>query len=354
MKKIFLFLILTPLLSACSTSNPQGTVLKADRTDYSDWSALMAIESICPLGDTLGLQLSVARKSIIGTERLFFLDYKTRLVYAFTPQGEYLFTVGGLGRAVNEYVDVTDMAFSPDETELHLLDETGIKVYDAGTGQFIRKRELGSIDASSVKGFLPYDEGSYLLFTPEDDYSINKIDNENRATPLRKRGGYQMIYNRFSVVGGQPVVLPDYGRFTIDQETGGRLSARYTIDLGESTFPTSQIPKDFNAFMKADDGEDYFKFICDYYENGKAVYASLVGPSQTYYDLLYDKIVGQLYVGPRDKATNIVFIGMDDDFAYGLAYVDYMTEDSPYYDLFSEYREENMQNPLVVKMKLFP
>lgn len=231
------------------------------------------------------------------------------------------------------------------------MDETGIKVYDAKTGRFVRKKQFCNIEAISIRGFLPCEDEAYLLFTPNDEYSISKINKDGNMIPLRKRKGYQMIYNRFAFTNGKEVVLPDYGNFTIDHVQDDRIVPAYKFEL-DSSLPASMIPADYNSFVQVDDMRDYFKILLDFYECDRYLYASIVGPNQTYYDLIFDKSNGESYMGPHDKDTYVVFTGMDDNYLYGLVYLDYIKSESICYERFRPFIEAGNHNPLFVKIKM--
>lgn len=353
MKKIIALGFVPVFLFACTSKSPNPMSITVEDTNYKDWNSLMEIEEVIPLQDTnFTPKLSVANKCIVGEQQILFWDYKAKLVYAYNTKGNYLFTVGGIGRSDKEYVDICDVAFSPTQKEIHILDRSGIKIYDAHSGLFLNKRLFEGIDISSVQGFLPCEENSYLIFTPNNEYSICMVDSINHLIPLRKRNGYQMKYNRFNRSNSQYMVLPDYGNFTIDCIQGDNIMPAYTIDLGGSALPKGMIPNDYESFVQVDDSKEYFKVILDYYENRGYVYASMVGPNQTYYDLIYDKANGKAYVGPHEEYTNIVYTGMDNEYLYGLVYLDYVKSESPYYDTFSHYIEQGTHNPLIVKIKL--
>ena len=333
------------VMSACSITENDVKTIKVDKTDYCEWNSLMEIDQVVPLLDTLSApKLSVARKCVVADQRIFFWDYKSRMIYAYDLDGNYLFTVGGLGRSDREYIDISDIALTPDQKEIHVLDKSGIKEYDANTGNFLRKKTFKSIDCSAILSFQPCGEYEFLLFTPEMDYSISKIDGSDLTTSLRKRNGYQMIYSRFALANGLYMVIPDYGQYTIDCIQDNKIIPSYRIDLGGKSLPEEKIPNDYESFIKVDNSKEYFKVTLGYFENNKYVYASMIGPNQTYYDLFYSKAEERAYVGPHDLNTNIVFTGMDNEYLYGLVYPEYVKADSPYYDLFRSYIVRGLQS----------
>lgn len=353
MKYLYILGIVIVALSACTYKSNDGEMIIVKSTDFNDWASLMDIKNIVVLQDTFQApHLSVANKCIVGRQQILFWDYKARLVYAYNMEGKYLFTVGGIGRANNEYVDLSDVAFSPDQKEIHVLDKSGIKIYNANDGVFIRKRLFNGIESSNIKGFLPCNENSYLLFTPDNEYSICKIDSIDHVVPLRKKNGYQMVSNRFVLSNGNNTIIPDYGYFTIDHEQDNMICPYYTIDLGSASLPQNMIPKDYGSFVQVDDTKDYFKAVLDYYENNKYIYASIVGPNQTYYNLLFSKTDDRIYVGPHDDKTNMVVVGMDRTYLYGLVYLEYVKAESQNYNLFKPYIDAGIHNPLFVTIAL--
>lgn len=349
-----LFIGLMCSLHSCTKSDiKDGVAILVDDTNFKDWSALMEIEDVVSFQATASSpKLSVASKCVVGNQQILFWDYKAKLVYAYDTKGKYLFTVGGIGQSDREYVDISDVNFSPDQQEIHLLDVTGVKIYNANNGSFIKKRLFRNIESTSIKGCLPCGMSSYLLFTPDNEYSICKVDSIDNITPLRKRNGYQMLYNRFVFTNGEMVVLPDYGQFTVDYVCNNNILPAYAIDLGEHSLPQDKLPNNYGNFVQVDDMKDYFKVILSYYENNNHIYASIVGPNQSYYDLLYAKGSGKVYVGPHDEDSNIVFTGMDNDYLYGLVYLDYVNSNSPYYDLLRKYKESDTHNPILLKIKI--
>lgn len=352
MKRIALLSFILCTFCTCTTKNTSSELIKVDNTEFRDWWSLMEIDEVVTFQDTASApKLSIANKCIVGKEQLLFWDYRTKLVYAYDTRGKYLFTVGGIGRSDSEYVGICDVAYSLDQNEIHILDETGIKVYDSRTGRFLKKQKIRYNEGASIKGFLPCENDTYLLFTPDNEYSISKIDNEGNMIPLRKRNGYQMIYNRFTFANGKVVVLPDYGNFTIDQVKDNKIMPAYTVDIN-SSLPADMVPNDYNSFVQVDDMRDYFKVLLDYYENNNYLYASIVGPNQTYYDLIYDKSKRKVYAGPHDEETNIVFTGMDNDYLYGLIYLDYIKPESQFCEFFRPFMEAGNLNPLFIKIKM--
>lgn len=353
MKRLLYLALMLLIVSSCSNNEQDVKIIKADKIDFNDWASLMEIVEVVTFPETQSApKLSVANECMVTDHRIFFWDNSAGLVYAYDIEGNYLFTVGGIGRSDREYISINDIALTPDQSEIHILDKSGVKEYDAETGAFLRKKTFSSIDCSTIQAFQPCGNDEFYVFTREKDHSICKIDADDKITMLRKRNGYQMVYKRFLLTNNRYMILPDYGQFTIDSIKENKIVPSYKIDLGSNSLPKNMIPADFESFAKVDDSKDYFKVVLDSYENDEFLYALLVGPNHVFYDLFYSKAKDKVYMGPTDDSTNIVFVGMDNEYLYGLVYLDYVKETSPYYDLLSPYKEKNLLNPLLVKLKL--
>ena len=341
------------ILYSCTQIVEYYETIKLTNTEFSDWSSLIKVNDIVPLGsETDSVFLSLAQKCIIGTNRILFWDYKAKTVYVFNHKGDFLFTAGRRGNARNEYIDLRDVNFNKDESNIEILDLSGIKVYNSENGSFICKREIDNIDMGNFYSFMPYDKKSYLLFSTNKDYSIYQLDSVSVLTGLRERKGYQLVYSHFLYSNTNYVVYPDYGQFTIDNYENGQLKPKYHVDFNGQNLPEEYLPKNYDEFNKTDNMQSYFKSILSIQENSDYLYLRTAGPSQTYYDVFYNKKSGQAYAGPSDKDTGLTVIGASSDTFYALIYPDFVTKESYIYNLIKDYLDKGFMNPLLVTFKI--
>ena len=352
-KILGLLFCLCAVLLSCTNGNDKYQRIIVDNVDYTAWDSLLKIEEVIPLGNEKdSLLMSMAQKCIVGKKRILFWDYKAKVVYAFDRQGDFLFTVGGVGHAENEYVNLRDVNFSSDESKIELLDVGGIKVYDAETGDFVERKLHKEVDAAKFYSFIPCENNSYLLFAPSEDFSIYKVDEIGHLTGLRESKGYQFIYNHFLYAEGNYVVCPDYGQFTIDYYVDGILEPQYEIDFAGQNLPENHLPEDFKTFNKVDNMKNYFKSILSVLESKDYLYLRAVGPAQIYYDVFYNKAMGLSYAGPADRKTNFLVTGLDGGMFYALIYPDFISEESFMYSLLDTYIQKSAGNPFLIKFRL--
>ena len=110
--------------------------------------------------------------------------------------------------------------------------------------------------------------------------------------------------------------------------------------------------KNYDEFNKTDNMQSYFKSILSIQENSDYLYLRTAGPSQTYYDVFYNKKSGQAYAGPSDKDTGLTVIGASSDTFYALIYPDFVTKESYIYNLIKDYLDKGFMNPLLVTFKI--
>ena len=350
--------LLIPLLSiaclfSCTSGGQTDAVsIRIENPDFSNWSSLIAVDSIVPLEQTDSSLLSVASTFKVGKSKMLFSDYKANNVYVFDRSGRFLFVAGGIGRSVSEHITVRDIGFSHDQTRIEILDERGIAVYDSDDGGFIERKTIKDRMKNDYYSFLTMDNG-YLLFTPHDDeYSVMRANGRNETEGIREKKSYGLAYKHFWGNADNALVLPDYGCYDIDGYADGRLRAKYRLDFGGQSLPKSKIPLTSEEFDKVDAVNEYFKFISSAIETEDYLYVAAVGPAQTYYDIFYNKETGKTYSGKRDHTLGLVVVDADREFFYGLVYLDYMDETSQFYSHFKEYGVTDMKNPLLIKFHI--
>lgn len=334
---------------SCSEMKQEPNVLRVTDENYSDWASLVQLNEVIPFEENDSSLLSIETKCLVGKERILFSDYATKKVFAFDKRGKYLFSVGNNGGAKSEVIGSSDVVFNQNQSAIEILDKKGVAVYSSDDGRFLERKEIDK-SGNGIQSFIGIENGGYLAFEPFADYSISLCDDSHGKMGLRKRDGYQMVFPRFWSCGGNLLVIPDYGFFTVDTYAGGLLRPKYIIDLGNKSLPHSYIKEKYSEFSKTDAMKEYYKCIMAAMENNLYFYALVVGPAQTYYDLFYNKQTDKLYLGPKDSKTAMMIVDMDSEAVYGIIHMDQLARDSYLYQSLSKY--EGKKNPVLIKFSL--
>ena len=328
------------------------TVLNVENLQFKDWASIIQVDSVIQLGINEDSLLSIAQKCVLANDRIIFWDYKLKSVYVYYRQGVFLFTVGKLGGAENECVELRDVTISPDQQSIELLDATGILVFSMQDGHFIEKKNIDGIKMLGCHRFSHTSEDSYLLFSDMEDYSIYKFTN-GELEGLRKRNGIQLVSERFYHYDGHCMVLPDYGNYVVDIYRDGTLMPKYHIDFGNQALPEDKLPQTWKQFDKLEHTDDYFKSIVSVIEDDGFLYVRSVGPSRTYYDIYWDKKTGKILSGPADMQLGMMTFASCEGFLYGLVYPEYLSKESPLYPYVQSYVEDEDANPIILKFKFY-
>ncbi|MEY8687453.1 6-bladed beta-propeller [Bacteroides sp. AN502(2024)] len=326
-------------------------VIKTVQAHEADWSKMTHIDSMIPLEMTESSLLSIAQKCLVSKERILFCDSKLKQVLAFNRQGRFLFSVGNKGGAANEYVELRDVIFSKDESQIEILDPTGILIYSALDGHFLEKKKVPNFNLNDCFRFTSIKDSVYLFFKSKDEYSIYEW-NAGQLRGLRKRKNEQLVCNHFYVYGDNNLIFPDYGHFVLDEYNDGKLIPKYYIDFGKDfSLPEDMLPQTFDEFNKIDNMNEYFKSITEVVESEDVLYIRAVGPSRKYYDIYWDKLKNKIFAGWADMGMGLVLIQGDGSHFYGLLYPDYVSEQSVFYPLVEKYLHKD-SNPLFVKFRI--
>ena len=355
----FLFCVLINF-SACVSSDKSAsreTVLslrlEADSLQTVDWAARMQLGEIVCLSDNEDSLLSIARKCLLNDTRIVFWDHQLKCVYVYDRGGNFLFTIGRQGGAGYECADLRDIYLGRGaHARIELLDATGVLVFDAADGRFLEKKKLGQEHLAEYYQFAPLADDDYLLFAPDGKYSIYRCSG-GQMKGLRKRESYQLITDRFSFNGDTCVVNADYGIFTIDFYEEGSLKAACHLDFEGEELPTSLLPQTGKAFIKIDAKEEYFKSIASVLTSDQLLYIKVVGPSQTYYDVYYNKLTKRLLAGPSDMSLGINIVAVEGEFLYALVFPEYISDNNVLYEQVKKYFVKGIDsNPILIKFKL--
>lgn len=351
-----LFIFLMGSLCACGPKPEKAEqILLLDESAFvvADWSEIFHIEEIVCLKDNEDSLFSVAQKCLLNNERILFWDAMMKCVYVHDRNGNFLFTVGRRGGADFECADLRDVFLGTDcYGQIELLDATGILAFDAKEGRFLGKRKLGLSSFADYFKFLPLSDTHYLFFAPAGDFSVYEW-NAGELRGLRERKGYQLSTEHFCRDGENVLVNADYGHFVIDTYHNGRLTHKYCLDFHGEEISENLLPENSMQFRQADGLEDYFKSIVDVKGSNDWLYARVVGPSQSYYDIFFDKGSRRIWAGPSDKDLGLSMVAVEGKYFYGLIYPEYISKDDKLYAEVANYFEDGIDsNPLLVKFTI--
>lgn len=353
MKIVTILILSASLLTACTQSSLLNdcTTIKLNPTENKNWEDILDVEDVVPLEQTHKSLLTMASQCKVKDGKVFFADYKLKSLFVFDVNGNFKFEAGTTGMAAYEHAMLNDFCYNAKDKKISILDERGIANYDASNGQFLNREKLLDTRMVVYEKFKDLADGSKLLFSSSDKYSISLKYKSGKIKGLRERDGFQLITDRFSPGKDGILVSPDYGHFVIDCYRDGQLFPKYDLDFGTQALPQKYISKKYEDFMKTSMMKPYFKSVISAMENGHWLYVSVVGPEQKYYDIFFDKLTGNVYAGRANMSIGMNIVDIDDDYLYALAYLDYMKEDSPFYKHFKKYKDEGFGNPILVKFR---
>ena len=319
---IWIGLVLIFLVS-CTNVTDNFKTIKIDSADFSNWEELLEITDIVPLEEDSCYLISIADKCIFSKDYLFLSDYKTKKIYKYSKNGNFLGTIGKRGHAKNEYTDILDMWLTDNDSTLVILDTRSLLFYCTRTGEYRKTVRNKNYD---YERFAIQNDGN-ILFVPDIDGKASIIsDGIDGVKEIRERKRVPFIVNTFYNFENTCRVVSDYGDFYIDTYNDGELIKTYSFDFGTMALPEKLSSKTYEEFEKIDSEPNYFKCITQAFETRNILYVKFVGPNQTFYSLFYDKRNNKHVIGPSPQGTGIMIIGADNEYIYGIIYPDYIED----------------------------
>lgn len=353
--KTIALIVASCILVACNSNKDKKKSFqrfKIDKINYCTWANLINVDQLFMLQSEQ--PLSMATKCLVGNREIVFWDYKLKSVFLFDTEGNYISNVGRRGNSQSEYTDISDIAYNKDSTIIKILDRKGILNYSARDGHFISFESLESQNYNFGK-FIPVDDGHYLFFDLSNDYSIIDYRQEEKSLVvkgLRKNDRFQFCSEHFYRYRGDIRVFSDYGNFYIDSYENGRLSKMFEFDLGSLALPPSKKPYNYENFKKIDENPNYFKCIERIQESDTWLYLNIMGPNQTFYDVLLNKQTSGVFAGKSDMDTALTIIGTENEDFWALLYPDLIKENSYLYHKICDFIQNGQRNPILVKVKI--
>jgi hypothetical protein len=337
------------LLASCKDTDSSVKTFTLDKTDYENWDNLFRVEDAVALCGTDSKFVTYCSKCIVLQDRTYWVDYKTKSLYCFSPDGTLLQKIGEIGRATSEYSGIKDLIVDEAANEVKILDDRGLICYDAKGGKFLRRESFSSENPSEYERCCAVGNGSYLCVSSGNEYKIF-LDTPDGQTGVRKNDAYNLVVETFYSYDNVCRVLPGYGQFTIDTYKDNTLVPTYQIDLGSNALPDKYRPQTADEFMKIDEMPEYFKCIVEAHETKSWLQLQMVGPQQTYYTAFINKESGKYVCGPGMSGFQIV--GGNGDGFYAVVYPGGLPEDS---NMQQEIESKNLRDttsPILVSLKL--
>lgn len=324
---VFTAACLLAILSACESKETDSQVFRLSDDRFSQWQELIDVKKVTQLRETDSCLMSYAAACVVTSDNIIYEDYKSKRIHVFSTAGEFLRTVGDIGRAASEYVNIRDLVVSADGHQLSVLDDRGIVSYDVHTGKFVSRTSFSSSEFMEYERFAPIGSDRYLCFTDSRNEHSIVLDAPDGQKGLRKGRRFHFVTHPFYRYDCSYRVLSDYGDFYIDAYEDGRLKKLYKIDLGGEALPEDVLPQEYEEFSIVNSSSDYYKCITNACETKDWLYLELVGPNQEYYSAFINKNDGKYVLGKVYPSLGISIIGTRDDMFCGIIYPEFVQPD---------------------------
>ena len=327
----FLLLVLFSLVfCSCIRKTTNGTIaLEVSSNHISDWKDKLVFDECHALKGTDSIMLSSISKCLIDDEQIIIYDGKSRKIFAFRKDGQFIHQIGCEGRANSEYMNVKDIAFSSDHSLLYILDDLGIVVYDAQTGKFQEREEIKLPDPTNYRKLAVIASKHYLLFNPHEDGLGEIIEyRDGEWTDLRKAGFYQLDCGRFYTFKDKIRILPSYGDFKICSFNNESLAPFIDFEFEEGALPDELKPKSFREFLSVSEERRWFDCVLSACETSSWIYANVTGPKDKSYWIFGNKENSTVLSGPMPTEDGMQIIGSDEGCFYAIIHSELVSEDS--------------------------
>ena len=180
----FAILSFSLLILACQDmrkSNEKGTIVFS-QSSSNEWLSKLDCQFI-PLETNDSCLVSTVSDMVFDSSRLYLIDGKSNLVFAFSLSGEFISQVGNVGSGPSEYQYPVNLHIDKTKQELVVADANTPKLvyYDLNTLKY--KRQLRSDDYFTNCAWLP--NGDIILasgssyVTPKRERFYAQITDEN-------------------------------------------------------------------------------------------------------------------------------------------------------------------------------
>lgn len=208
-----------------------------------------------------------------------FEQFGARKALCFNDKGKFLFQIGAIGRADNEYITLRDLNINQwkDRIEIYDINRDMIQYYDfngnyIGKGSVGRKtRNYAVIDSLHYAFFndAEYDDLPYNIFiTPQDGFKVLHPD-----VPFQGQRDVMNNVNPF-YESENGVLFAFSLNDTIFSVTGQGAQPKYILDFGKKRIPKEVLGKDMKDIVEFLMGNTVPGFICNLVENSEYVSVS--------------------------------------------------------------------------------
>ena len=323
------FLLIASFFCSCTKDTETSTITFKVSSRNESWDDKFVFDKSVALNGKDSVILSVVTKCLIGDDQVIIHDAKNRKIFAYTKEGEFKRQIGREGRARSEYINIRDIAFSEDRSLVYVLDDNGIVVYNASTGNFQRREKIELPDFANYWKLAVLGTGHYLLFNPRQNglgEIIEYTDGDWRD--IKKAGFYQLSCERFYTFGNTVRVIPSYGEFNVCTFDEGQLTPYFNIEFDDHVLPAELRPKSFREFREISDDDRWFRCILDACETSSWVYANVIAPKETCHWVFGNKESGNVISGSMPMEDGMHIVGSDDKSFYAIVYPELVGKDS--------------------------
>lgn len=359
MRKIILALLLGVLTFSC-TDNKGGEVCRiVDMTKLTEKDLASHIAKIFPkkdyiiLDDSKGFYPGSIEKSIFRNKKLYIQSRISRTdeLLVFAASGEFLFRVGMMGRAANEFLGISGFDVN-DKDEILINDIVGQKIlkFD-NTGNYMQTINLPFEDIYGIKAL---SNDNFLLClaqwnTTEPKQELVLFGNNQAAIHAYYRDNvddnYLLHSPDFTVAGDKTFFLNNLNDTVYCMDREGALTEKIYFDFGSRNVP-SEDKVDLEQKIEVENK----------YRNYAAIIQFCCEDSDYIYGGLFDKMVRKFFV--LDKQNSILYTSnQEDPSPFGsvvgfdgkclISYLDYIAyESAP--DAFDDTISQALKNDKIV------
>lgn len=296
----FLFLLsAAAVLQGCTGSDGQndGQVLRPlDQTvETDDLSRYVKSVEFIALEEDTTFYLGVPSKIIRDGEGNFVIAGRNG-IHRFSPEGKHLGIVGRIGRGPGEYAAPGDIALSDDTKSILVLNMSGVNIYDAKSGEFVKRVEL---PRKGYNDIFPAEDGGFLAVVPapmEELESYNevlyKFDSEGNGPidSMIQAKDYTVYLGSLSSQShdGGYLLRPLNGEWVLYKIKDGNVAPLYGFDFGSLQVPDGYMfdagQTDFKRFM----GSKYYKGVLYAQDTDDQLFFTTIGPNADAVHFVYD------------------------------------------------------------------
>ncbi|QEC52444.1 6-bladed beta-propeller protein [Anseongella ginsenosidimutans] len=259
----FIFCILLPSCNDNKRRKPDTGKAGITIVDISKARSLPAIGDaikeiqFIPLETNDSSIVSTVNKAILYESEIYILDKEQRSLKVFGKDGNYLRSIGSLGKGPGEFTIINDFIIDPREKKILILSNNEQGIFEFSLqGKYIRsiKHRLYGNSFSRIDGKYYYHINQNVNDLSKH-YNLIAVDSSgkvlDRLFPFPKSFGGGLSFSGFIFKNKKGFLYSSALSDTIYQiaAAGNGIYPKYVFDFGESAIPLS-VKKSFDSFMK--------------------------------------------------------------------------------------------------------